>query len=206
MSQPPTYGPPGGYGPPPPAAPPASRRRIPWWGWMLGGCGGCSLVALVGIVIAVVAGANLWKQATKDLPAVTVQSVQQGMGEVALYPGSNLNVGMTQLTWSLLRVAERTGGKEPGSVLRSVAVLTTQDEPEKVLQFYDQRLRKAGWKEIRAKDGSRRQMRVFQKGRDTAMVQVQVQPGTGTLITLMRGGPGLMQMQPPAAGDPGQNR
>jgi hypothetical protein len=163
---------------------------------VLGGCGGCVVIVIIGMVAAGLGFANMWKGASKDLPPITPQNIQQLMGEVPLYPGSTLDATTTQIVWGGVRMGEKAAGKPPGSIFKVVAVCRTQDPPDKILEYYDQTLKGAGWQPAETKNNSGREQKVYRKGQDVVMVQVQEQPGQGTMITLMRGGPDLMKQAP----------
>lgn len=197
----PSYGPPPGYGgapppgyggaPPPygpPGAPPPRRRGAPWWVWVLGGCGGCLLIAIVAAVI-------FFQQvgsAVRDIAStpVTETGTRQALGnEVPIYPGSTFDENSTRGARIGLTVVERAGMK---GLFRGVGAYRSDDSDEKIFAFYDQKMKAQGYTQANAQ---RSNQRVYQKGNDVVLVQVQDQAG-GKVIILMRGGPNLVKGMP----------
>lgn len=184
----------------PGAAHAGQRRGIPWWGWALGGCGGCGLLVLIGLVVSFFAIGNFVKEATRDLGPMDEASLQQRLEDVPIYPGSRFDVAATRAINIAVRSAEKLGSRRPGSVFRVAVVRYSSDPPENVLQYYDRTLVQAGWeRNPPPATGGGAQQRLFRRGKDTVMVQVQQQPGQGTMITVMRGGPELSEHAPPGA-------
>ncbi len=203
MQQPPEYpGPPSNSPHLPPSAPgsPPSRRGAPWWAWLLGGCAGCGVVTAVLVFFLVTSATGLVRSINTNVGSVTVDTVQQSLGEVPLYPGSQLDEDQTRALILTLRAGEnlvgRMSGKDVQGMFSGLAMLSTADPPEKVLAYYDQRLQAAGWKVSRSQDTAFQEQRIYTRGGESVIVQTQQQPG-GTIITLMRGGRG---MQAPAGG------
>jgi hypothetical protein len=169
---------------------------MPWWGWLLGGCGGCAVVGVLITVALVAFGVNQFQGVMKDVGPVDTKTVKQGLGEVPIYPSMTINEMGTRVAMGVLRAAEKAAGKEPGSILKTMVVGDTQDAPEKVLKFYQQKLKAQGWVEKKqdANSGGNTEQRMFTKGNEVVMIQVQHQNG-GTMVTVIRGGPGLPASQ-----------
>jgi hypothetical protein len=176
------------------------RRGRPWWVWVLGGCGGCAAVVIIAGIILVVAGVNYFQSATKDIGPVNQTTVQQSMGEVPLYPGSAVDVTTTEMTLKVLRPMEKLTGKK---IFRGTAVLTTSDSPDKVLTFYDKKLKALGWTKTSAKTTGIQEQHQYTKGPELLLIQVQNRPGAGgAMITLMRGGPEIANYHTSPGGSP----
>lgn len=198
MQQPPEYaGPPtaGPQLPPsPPGAPPNPRRGAPWWAWLLGGCAGCGVVTAVLVFFLVTSATGFVRSLNTNIGPVTVDAMQQSLGEVPLYPGSQLDEAQTRNLIIGMRAGEniagRVAGKDVRGMFKGMAMLSTSDPPEKVLAYYDKELETAGWKLSRSQDTAFQEQRIYTKGGESVVVQTQQQPG-GTIITLMRGGRGM---------------
>lgn len=184
--------------PPPPGAPPGAapqygqRRRGSPWPWILGGCAGCVVIVSVVLVMLGMSTANLIRSATGDIGPINKTTVQQQLGEVPLYPNGTLDETTTRGLISGFRVGEKIAGKQAGSIFRGLAVQQTQDRPEKVMEYYDQKLQAEGWKATPGQRASEGEARSYQKGNDVVMIQAQPKPGF-TMVTIMRGGPGLTE-------------
>lgn len=192
------------YGPPtvpPPTIPgavgapgglPPRRGGMPWWGWMLAGCGGCAAVCVLAVVIMGAVGVGMFQGMMKDAGPVNQQAIQQSLGEIPLYPGFTVNEPGTQIAMGIIRATEKTSGKGVGSLLKTMAIGTTPDEPEKVFQFYAKKLPPLGWKEAKTNGSSgTREQRAYMKGTDEMfIIQAQPQAG-GTMVTIIRGAPGV---------------
>ena len=197
-----------GYLPPHPAGPPGRppRRPTPWWVWALSGCGGCTVLAVIAIIVVAAMGVSSVTSLMRDVP-VDNASVQRSLGpDLPLYPGSSLDPTTTKAAAAGLRISERMTGQK---MLKGAGSMVTQDSPEKVLKFYDQRLKQAGWQSLSLRDTGFQQQRQYRKGSQMVLIQVQQQPGQGTMITLMRievpaGGslPGNIPAPQPAPGSP----
>ncbi|HEU4754613.1 MAG TPA: hypothetical protein VFU47_16000, partial [Armatimonadota bacterium] len=192
-----SYQQPGMY-PPPVGSPlgPPPRRGRPWWVWALGGCAGCAVLALVASVIFGAWVVGNVQSAMKDVGPMDAASVQKRIGQdVPLYPGSHIETTTTQATAASLRIVEKVAGKQPGAIFRGVAALLTSDSADKVLRFYDQKLKAEGWRPTRTRSTSRGEQHAYQKGGEMVMIQAQEQP-QGTMIIIMRGGPEVADKAP----------
>jgi hypothetical protein len=196
-----SYGEPGPYPPPTgPTAPlgPPPRRGRPWWVWALGGCGGC---ALLSVVLSIVLGSwavSSFQGAMNEAGPVDPASLQQRIGQdVPLYPGSQVEPTVTRTTSGVLRLTEKAAGKAPGSLFKGAAALITQDMPEKVVAFYDKTLKANGW-QVAETRRTRGDQHAYQKGREMVIIQAREQPGQGTMVLIMRGGPEIASQAPPS--------
>lgn len=205
MTQPPGWGqapPQSPYGTGSPASPPPRPAR-PWWFWVLGGCGGCAVITLLVVVGLGMAGMNFLNQAKRSIGSVTPQTVQQSLGsDVPLYPGGKLNTQLTSMPLMVMRGVEQGLRRPTGSILKGVAILTTADPPEKVLEFYDTRLKAAGWKPTE-QSGDERQ---YQKGSEYVTVAAGTDNsgnGQETNVAIMRGSAEMLRHRT-RMGAPGQ--
>ena len=213
MNQEPGSGTPREYGPPitppptPPGAvglyeqpqppPPPRRRGMPWWGWLLSGCGGCAIVSVIALVAVTWLGVNMAQKAVKDLGPVDQKTVQKNLGEVPLYPGVVINEMTTQAVMLGFRTMEKGNGKPPGSILKALAIGDSKDAPEKVLKFYQQKLKAKGWTEketggVSSVNSKRRDFTTheFTKGKEVVLILVEPR-SNGTRVSVMRGGADL---------------
>jgi hypothetical protein len=177
----------------------------PWWPWVLGGCGGCLLLVIIGIV-----GFGAWVTSVVrnvKVGPVTQQSVKQSLGNVPLYPNGTLDLRATEAA-----IRGQAVGKAftPGAqrvTWRGVAAVRTSDSADQVIAYYDRELPKGGWASRQTTSmGGLLQQRIYQKGQELLVVQVQ-SIGGQRQVTLMRGesaaAPGR-QRSPSAAPAPGQ--
>jgi len=151
-------------------------------------------VVIVSVVLVMLgmSTANLIKSATGDIGPINKTTVQKQLGDVPLYPNATLDETTTRGLISGFRITEKIAGKQAGAIFRGLAVQETQDSPEKVMEYYDQKLRAGGWKATPGQSGTHGQSRSYQKGNDVVMIQVQPKPGF-TMVTIMRGGPGMAE-------------
>jgi hypothetical protein len=173
-----TYPPPG-----PPLSPPGQppRRRTPWWVWVLSGCGGCAVLALIALIVISVMTVNAVQKAAKEIGPISNASVRQSLGaDVPLYPGSTLDPTSTQ--FAAVTIRTMLGGR----LIKGIGAMFTQDSPEKVLQFYSDQLKANGWQAGPQQNTGMQEQHQYRKGADMVLVQVQRQPGQGTMITLIR--------------------
>jgi hypothetical protein len=201
MNQPsqPGYPPPhAGYPPPPPP-----RQGRPWWVWLLGGCAGCAVLVIGAVIFLTISTVNTVKDLAKDVGPVNAASVQQSLGsEIPVYPGAKLGTVETQSVLTTFRFMEKMTGKKPGAIFGGAGMYTTPDSQEKVLKHYDSAMEKGGWKKIGNQKTSFNSQSHFQKGEEILIVQVQNAPEGGTHLTLMRGGPGLVEMNRQSGSSP----
>lgn len=203
MQQPPEYpgSPSAGPSLPPPApgVPPNRRQGAPWWAWLLGGCAGCGVVTAVLVFFLVTSATGFVRSLNTSVGPVTVETVQQSLGGVPLYPGSQLDTGQTRTMLVTLRAGENLVGKmsdkDVRGVISGLAMLSTSDPPDKVLAYYDKQLQADGWQVDRSQDTAFQEERIYTKRGESVIVQTQQQPG-GTIITLMRGGRGMTAPAP----------
>ena len=198
MNQEPGSNSPREYGPPtipPPTIPgavgapgdyPRRRRGMPWWGWLLSGCGGCAVLVVVALIVVTVLGVNAFQGAMKEAGPVNSQAIQQGLGEVPLYPSLTINEPGTRIAMGVIRATEKANGKERGSILKVLAVGTTPDTPGKVHDFYAKKLPPMGWKEAKTTTTGLTDQHIFLKGNESFVLQVQPQ-AAGSTVTVMRG-------------------
>jgi hypothetical protein len=165
---------------------------MPWWGWMLGGCGGCAVVSVIALVVVTMMGVNYVQNAAKSVGPVDQKSVQKSLGEVPLYPGVVINAMGTQAMMLGLRTTEKATGKQPGSMVKALVIGDSTDAPEKVLKFYEQKLKAKGWSErkLTSNSADAAEQRMFTKDNEVVMIQAQVQ-ANGTFVMVIRGGPEL---------------
>ncbi len=176
-------------------------RRRPIWLYVLGGCGGCAL--LVTVVVGIMA-ASFFGDISKTMGPVTKPAIQQSLGaDVPLYPNGTLDTQGTQGALFSLRMMEKVMRKQPGSMFKGAAAIRTKDDAGKVLDYYDDTLGKAGWKVARTQDSGFQEQKVFRKGKEVVIVQIQTQAGQ-QIVTLMRGGPELANRRSRRTG-PGGN-
>jgi hypothetical protein len=151
------------------------------------------VVLSVALVMLGMSTANFIKSATGNVGPVNQTTVQQQLGDVPLYQNGTLDEAATRIIISGFRVGEKLSGKQAGSIFRAAAVQHTQDSPGKVLEWYDQKLRGAGWKATPGQSsGTAVESRSYQKGNDVVMIQAQQKQGN-TIVTIMRGGPGFSE-------------
>lgn len=176
----------------PPGAPPP-RRGKPWWVWTLAGCGGCAVLVVVGGLIATAVGVNQFKAAMDAGGPVTEASVAQSLGgDVPVYPKAVLNPMVTKVTRATLTTMSKMTGKPFDQMFKGVGAYTSADSPDKVISFYDAKLKKLGWKMTKEQSTGMQEQHMFMKKSDGLMVQVQNQQGS-TIIILMRGNPTAIQ-------------
>ncbi len=193
-SSPGVYTPTDSLGGPPP------RRGRPWWVWVLGGCGGCAVLGLIAVVVlTAILGANV-QNALKEMGPVTPQSVQQSLGsDVPIYPNSSLEMTATKAARVSVGVLGKVGGKKIGAMFRGIGAYATPDDADKIFSFYDAKLKKLRWTEVRPQTAAGYEQHLFRKGPDLLIVQVQRQQGTN-LIMLMRGSAAARTGTAPAPG------
>jgi hypothetical protein len=162
---------------------------MPWWGWMLGGCGGCAVVSVIALAVVAWMGFNFVQTAAKNVGPVDQKSLQQGLGEVPLYPGVVINGMRTQAMMIGLRTTEKATGKQPGSIVKTLAIGDSSDAPEKVMKFYQQKLKAKGWTvdDPAGNDAVATGQRMFTKGSEVVVIDAQSQ-SNGTLVMVIRGG------------------
>jgi len=176
---------------------PAPRQRKPWWVWLLAGCAGCAALVVIGGIILGAFVFNTAKSVMDDVGPVTSASIKQSLGEdLPIYPGSELQITETQGVVTSFRVIEKLTGKAKGSIFGGAAMYSTSDSQEKVLKHYASVMKKAGWTKFNTQQTGFNSQVQYKKGNEFAIVQVQKNPsgGGGTMITLMRGGSELVEM------------
>jgi hypothetical protein len=155
------------------------------------------------MVIAGVGISNAYKSASKGIGPVTQASVQQSLGDVPLYPGGTLDQKVTETTVITYRIMETTVlHKEAGSVFRGVAAQYTTDQPDKVLKFYEGKLKAKGWTQSHKQHTGFAEQHQYQKSGE--MVIIQAQPaGDRTMVMVIRGGPDIAKGMKNQQGAPG---
>jgi hypothetical protein len=183
--------PPPGYAPPPPP-----RQGKPWWVWLLAGCAGCVVLLVLGSVILGGIAFTTVKRTFNDVGPVTATSVQQSLGaDFPVYPKAELRETETRAVLATFRFLEKMSRKPQGSIFSGAAIYSTPDSHEKVLKYYEAEMEKAGWSKVSTQESGLQTQLQFKKDSGMALVQVQKEPtGTGTQITLMRGGAGLADL------------
>jgi len=180
----------------------APRRRGNPWLWVLAGCGGCAILVIGALGVIGLKGAELFQQATNVGP-VTQASMQQSLGpDVPLYPNGTFNEPGTRAMLVSYRMAEKVAGKKAGSLFKGCSFQLTDDTPEQIYKYYDTELAAAGWKST--SESTNAEQRMYQKGGDTLIVQMQSAQGEGKkhAVVLIRGQFGGMQ-PPPVPNGPG---
>jgi hypothetical protein len=164
--------------------------------WLLAGCAGCAVLVVVASIILIGMGVSAVKSVVNDVGPVTAASIKQSLGEdLPVYPGSELQLAETQGVVTSFRVIEKLSGKPAGSIFGGAAMYVSSDSPEKVLKHYDAAMKKAGWTKFNTQQTGFNTQVQYKKGNEFGIVQVQKSPGTGgTMITLMRGGSELVEM------------
>ena len=187
MNENPTFSP-----PPPPGQPPRPPRQgRPWWVWVLGGCGGCAVLGLIGAIFAFMWVKNNFLDI--NVGPTDQASIQQSLGDIPLYPNGTLEPMATGAMLRILRGSEKLAGQQRGQLVKGVAAQVTSDSPDKVFAFYEQRLKALGWQQSQATSRNMNQeQRQYRKGNEVLLVQVQTQ-AQGTVLMLMRGGPGMAE-------------
>lgn len=174
-----TVGAPGGFPP---------RRGMPWWGWLLTGCGGCAVVSVLGLVALWGISNSLFQGSMKDKARANQQAVVASLGEIALYPGFTIDQAATR-SIGLLHASQKGSGQGPGSMPKTLAVGTIPDSPDQLFQFYETKLPPLGWlRNTSSLPGSQNQQ-VYRKGmNDVFIVRGQSKSG-GTTVIIIRGTP-----------------
>jgi hypothetical protein len=164
--------------------------------WLLAGCAGCAvLVVIAGLVLGAFV-VNATKSVMDDVGPVTSESIKASLGEdLPVYPGAELQVAETQGVVTSFRVIEKLSGKAKGSIFGGAAMYATSDSQDKVLKHYDAAMKKAGWTKVNTQQTGFNTQAQYKKGNEFGIVQVQKSPGAGgTMITLMRGGSELVDL------------
>jgi hypothetical protein len=157
------------------------------------------VISAIALGVVAFMGFNFVQSAAKEVGPVNNTTVQKSLGsDIPIYPGAKLNQPGTTTALVALRTTEKAmkqGGKSvPGKLFEGIAIYTTADQATKVIEFYEKRMKVAGWAPLqnRAQHSAAVEQRLFRKGKRFAMIQVQ-EGGAETAITIMRGGPGLTQ-------------
>ena len=142
---PPPYSPPGSpinpsyYAPPPP--PP--KRGLSPWAWVGIGCLTLTLLSFGGCVAFGLFAANRFQQAMKQ--PVNERDVVASLGGVPVYPGSKLDVETTKAIRATFGLV---GGVSGGRVRFDAGVFSAPAPPDKVIAWYDNKLKAGGWKSL----------------------------------------------------------
>jgi len=166
--------------------------------WLLSGCAGCALLAVIAVVAVGIAGVNFMKDVSNVGP-VTPQTVQQSLGDVPIYPGATLDETTTRAVLTGLGVAKKVVGGADKFPFKGAGVFDTPADGDKVLAWYDKRLKASGWTAAKTSQTNQdAEQRMYQKSGETVLVQAQPRSdgGAGSAVMLMRGNLG---MQPPAS-------
>jgi hypothetical protein len=184
-------------GPPPGGPPRPARRGIPWWGWLLGGCGCLMILAIGGIGLAGFGLYRLGKSVAGSVGPIDRPSLQKSMGSDApLYPKGTVDELTTRSMIGSMRAIEKLSGKGAGGVFKGIVALNTSDTPEQVNKYYDRQLVPYRWQRVRREKPGTNVQTTYQKGNDFLMIQCTSTAGGSTMVMMMRGGPELMKQAP----------
>lgn len=170
----------GGYIPPPP--PVVKKGKSPWF-FVGMGCLGLFVLAFASCAIIAVKATNDFQTALKA-PLSPEQAVAPySAAQVPIYPKATVNVTVTKTMRAGLSAASGFTGLAGPSVKFNFLALNipTDVTPEKVTNYYDSTLKKAGWKSVQpntvqvpgAGGGASnvRDQKAYQKGTSQLMVQ-----------------------------------
>ena len=162
------------YSPPPPP-----KRRMSPWAVTGIGC----LVLLVGAIVAVsVIAVNISKTVNEEIKKpVDKEQILADLGDTPLYPLVQFDEQVTR--------AGRAGMVAFSRIVPAQKVILagfrTQDKPEKVQDWYQDKLTTQGFRREEGR-GGRRGGRAYRKGSDMVLVQVERQKGEWNGLLLMR--------------------
>ncbi len=167
------------YVPPPP--PPS--RKSPWLFVGLG-CGLLMLLSFGGCILFV---GNLGKNIAADMQKpLDKKAVMASMGDVPMYPDAPLSEMMTKAQRSVFNNPLMKGAMKGNTM--EVAAFETKDSAEKVGEWYDKAMDKAGYEPMKSTkmpnmgNGSAEQKQ-YRKGADAVLIQAQPSKGSSSAAT-----------------------
>jgi hypothetical protein len=120
---------------------------------------------------------------------VNKAEILTGLAPIPIYPGATFDQQATSASSAIVRMTRGiTGGK-----LRAIGAFRSDDEGQKILDWYEQKLPALGysaWVSGNTEMAGARSARQakYVKGADIAVIQAQAQPGSegkGTVLVLM---------------------
>jgi len=143
------------------------------------------------MLVAAIVGWIWFQNVISSVGPIDQATIGKAIGsDVPQYPNSTLDETTTRITAITLKILGNVGGEKIQGALRGIGAWRTADTAEKVLQFYDARMKKLGWTIAEKGANVRADQHMYRKGSEVVVVQAQDQPN-GTVIILFRGGPGL---------------
>jgi len=154
------------------------------------------VLVVVAVVLLGVGFVNTVKSVSEGQAPVTAVSVKESLGDdLPVYPGAQLELNGTQSVLTSFRVMEKFSGKNSGSLFRGAGLYSTSDSQEKVTKYYESEMKKQGWTKVTTQNTGFNTQLQYKKGNEFGLVQFQKSgKGTGSIITLMRGGSEMVEM------------